>query len=138
MLATAAALGLAAYYYERLAMSKPNKNRYRLSEVRSQVADAVGGDTIVAETDDGQEFTLEHPMFRSPATEEALADLDEDDSEGIARVVLGDTQWNKFAKAGGTASDINRLLMAVGMNMQDEMRGRPTRFSTYSASTPRQ
>lgn len=131
-----AAIAYAArLYHERLTpMSKPNRSHYKLSEVKSQMEDTLGGSTVEFETDDGQVFNMEHPMFRSSETEAALKPLADNDTEGIAKVLLGD-QWDQFVKAGGSASDVNLLMMAVGMNAQDQTQGKSTRFSTYSGTT---
>lgn len=132
--------GYGAWRYDqwRLTVGKPNRNTYRLSEVKTKLSDTLGGEQISFETDDGQTFTIEHPMFRSKTTKQALEPLNDNDTDGIARALLGDDQWEKFSKAGGDGDDINALLMAVGMNMQDQSQGKPARFSTSSGSGPKQ
>jgi hypothetical protein len=117
-------------------MSRQNRSHYKLSEVKTQMEETVGGATVEFETDDGSVFTIEHPMFRSAETDAALKPLSDSDVEGVARVVLGD-QWDQFVKVGGSASDVNLLMTAVGMNMQDQTQGKATRFSTSSRTTPK-
>lgn len=112
-------------------------------EVREQAADAVGGDQIVYRlTDKSDAFLFEHPLFRDPDVQAELDDLDDDDLEGIERVLLGG-QWDRFIAEGGKVGEINRLMMVVSMKSasiaRDHADGtrRPTRSSTSSARTRR-
>ena len=114
------------------------RNRYKLSEAKQQMQDAVGGSDIEFETDDGTVFHLEHPLFRSKTTKDALEPIGDDDSEGIVEVLLGEEQYEKFLSVGGDPDDVNFLLMKVQQDMQDVMRrgrqSRPTRSSASSGS----
>lgn len=110
---------------------KAKRNRYKLSEARKQADEAVGGSVIEFETDSGEVFEIEHPLFYSKATKAALKPLAEDDNESIVRVLLGDAQYDKFIKAGGDVDELTYLQIAVGKDTQDSLRsGRPTRSST--------
>lgn len=115
-----------------------NRNEFTRDQVRSQVADAVGGDEILYRLEaDSEPFRLEHPMFRSKDTEAALEPLEDDDADGIAQVLLGE-QYDRFIAEGGEPEEISRLMFAVGLKMRDAVSGRPTRSSTSSGSTRRQ
>lgn len=111
-------------------MSKSNKNRYRQSEVRRQMEDAVGGSEVIYELDSGEEFILEHPLFRSKETKKQLEYLSENDTEAIGRVLLGDDQYERFIKAGGDVEDLNLLMLRIQLDTRDDIGGRPTRSST--------
>lgn len=118
-------------------MSKPNKKRYVLSQVRAQYAEAVGGETLEAEGPNGEVFTMPHPLFAPTEWKEAV-DAAEDDGQ-LARAMLGEEQWEKYTAAGGDATDIALLWMAVKEDMQGQLKGgRPTRSSTSSGTTRKQ
>lgn len=106
-------------------MSKPNKSRYKLSAVRRSYAEAVGGDVVEVETDDGKLYTFPHPLF----TEDDLArqiDAAEGDT-GKAHVLLGD-QYDDFVKSGGDPNSLMLVYVAARSEMQDTLgRHRPTR-----------
>lgn len=121
----------AALTRRRLTMSvKAKRNRYKLSEAKKQAEEAIGGATVEAELDSGEVFTLPHPLFYDRETKAALKPIDDADTDAIVRVLLGDVQYDKFIKAGGDPDDINFLQIAVSRDMQDSLRGRPTRSST--------
>lgn len=117
-------------------MSKPNKKRYKLAEVRAQYAEAVGGEEIEIEGPGGKTFTMPHPLF-APAAWKKAVDAAEDDDE-MARAMLGDEQFEEFIAAGGDPTDVNFARMAAMEDMQGDLKGgRPTRSSTSSAPTPK-
>ena len=105
------------------AKNNASRNRYRIAEARKQMADKLGGDRVEIETDDGSVFEIEHPMFRSKAEKAALKPLEDDDSEGIARVVLGD-QFDDFVAHGGDPEDLLFVFMALSAATQDVLAGR--------------
>lgn len=106
-------------------MSKPNKSRYKLSAVRASYAEAVGGDQVEVETDDGKTYTFPHPLFTDDDTARRIDDAEGD--EGKARVLLGD-QWADFVKSGGDANSLMLVYVAARSEMQDTLgRHRPTR-----------
>lgn len=109
--------------------TKSNRNRYKIAEVKAQMRDAVGGDTVDVETDDGSVFHLPHPLFYDRAMKAALKALDDEDSDGIARALLGDDQFDKYVDAGGDPDDLNFVMMAVQKDATDSLAGRarPTR-----------
>lgn len=113
-------------------------NEFTLEEIDAQASEAMGGTHIIINVGDGSPFKIEHPMFRSQETEDALADLEESDVEDIARVLLGDAEYERFVKAGGTAQHVNRVLVLVGKRMMDEAQGRPTRSKKSSGRSQRQ
>ncbi|MFJ2113123.1 MULTISPECIES: hypothetical protein [unclassified Streptomyces] len=106
-------------------MSKPNKARFRLSAVKASYAEAVGGELVEVETDDGKVFTFPHPLFADDDTNKAI-DAAEGDA-GKARVLLGD-QWDAYVKSGGDANGLMLCFLAVRAEMQDTMgKHRPPR-----------
>ncbi|MFI8853686.1 hypothetical protein ACIGW3_26320 [Streptomyces sp. NPDC053499] len=106
-------------------MSKPNNSRYRLSAVRRSYADAVGGDQVEVETDDGKVFSFPHPLFTDDDTARQI-DAAEGD-EGKARALLGD-QWDAFVKSGGDGNSLMLVYVAARAEMQDTLgKHRPTR-----------
>lgn len=106
-------------------MSKPNKARFRLSAVKASYAEAVGGELVEVETDDGKIYTFPHPLFADDETNKAL-DAAEGDA-GKARVLLGE-QWDAFVKSGGDANGAMLVFLAVRADMQDTMgKHRPPR-----------
>lgn len=111
--------------------SNADKNRrsaYSRAAVRRKLVETVGSDLIDYDLDDdGQHvFEIEHPMFRSAETREALEPLADSDEVGIAQVVLGD-RYQEFRDAGGHPSDLTELFMQVNLDMRDSFQGRPTR-----------
>ncbi|MGC4946171.1 hypothetical protein ACLQ2N_08190 [Streptomyces sp. DT224] len=97
-------------------MSKPNKARFRLSAVRASYAEAVGGDSVEVETDDGKVYTFPHPLFTSDELAEKINAAEGD--LGKARVLLGD-QWDDYVKSGGDANSLMLVHMAVRTESQD-------------------
>ena len=113
-------------------------NEFTLEEIDAQAAEAVGGTHILIKAGEGEPFRMEHPMFRSPETEDLLEPLEETDTEGIARVLIGgDEEYERFIAAGGTAAHINRTIFVVSQRFQDVQKGRPTRSQKSSGPTPR-
>ncbi|MFE5159640.1 hypothetical protein ACFRNT_14190 [Streptomyces sp. NPDC056697] len=118
-------------------MSKPNKRRYVLSQVRAQYAEAVGGEDIEFEGPGGEIYQMPHPLFADTAWKQAVDDA-EDDAE-LARAMLGEEQYDKYVAAGGDATDVVLLRMAVMEDMQGQLKsGRPTRSSTSSETSRKQ
>lgn len=99
-------------------MSKPNRARYKLSEVRASYAEAVGGDHVEIETDDGTSFTFLHPMFTDDEFQKEFQAADGD--TGRARLTLGD-QYDKFIEHGGSPNDVVLLYVGLQNSMQDTL-----------------
>lgn len=107
-------------------MGKPNKSRYKLSAVRRSYAEAVGGDQVEVETDDGKVFSFPHPMFTSDDLAREIDDAEGD--VGKARVLLGGDQYEDFVKSGGDPNSLMLVYVAARIDMQDTMqKHRPTR-----------
>lgn len=106
-------------------MSKPNKKRYRLSEVKSQMEEAVGGDVVEFETDKGDVLTFPHPLFTDDEWDEKVDAAENSREKAIA--ILGDEQYEKYHAAGHGDGEIGLLMLAVQRDMQDQIRKRPTR-----------
>lgn len=106
-------------------MSKPNKKRYKLSTIKAQFAEAVGGEDVEFELDDGEVLTFPHPLFADDDWSKAV-----DEAEGSAdkaRAMLGDEQYEKFKAQGGVDNDIALLFLAVQQDSQGQVKRRPTR-----------
>jgi hypothetical protein len=107
-------------------MSKPNKKRYVLATVRSQYAEAVGGEEVEFEGPGGKTFTMPHPMFAPSEWTKAVDDAESD--EEIAEAMLGAEQYAAFVEAGGNPADVNFIRMAAMEDMKGALKkGRPTR-----------
>lgn len=110
---------------ESTIMSKPNKARYKLSAVKRSYSEAVGGELVEVETDDGKVFTFPHPLFTDDDTARAI-DAAEGDT-GKARVLLGES-YDDFVKSGGEANTLMLVYVAARSEMQDTLgRHRPTK-----------
>ncbi|MEW1754704.1 hypothetical protein [Streptomyces angustmyceticus] len=107
-------------------MSKPNRKRYKLTEVKAQYAEAVGGEDVEFEADNGELFTFPHPLF---ADDDWSKGVDEaETAKDKARAMLGDEQYEKYAAAGNSDNDVFLLFMAVQQDAQGQLKkGRPTR-----------
>jgi hypothetical protein len=84
-------------------MSKPNRRRYRLAEVVTEIREAKP--TIEIETEDGEVYSVPPPELWP---DEAI-ELSATDPLGAARALLGSERYAAFTKSGGSAS----LLFAV-------------------------
>lgn len=106
-------------------MSKPSKARFKLSAVKASYAEAVGGELVEVETDDGKVWTFPHPLF-TPDDLAKEIDAAEGD-EARARILLGD-QWGEFIKSGGDANGLMLVYVAARSEMQDTLtKHRPTK-----------
>lgn len=106
-------------------MSKPNRKRYRLSEVKQQMTDAVGGDQVEFETDAGDVLTFPHPLFTDEEWDEKVDSAENAHDKAVA--ILGEEQYEKYHAAGHKDGDIALLMLRVQQDMQDQVRKRPTR-----------
>lgn len=106
-------------------MSKPNKKRYVLSQVKAQYTEAVGGDQVEFETDKGDVLAFPHPLFADDEWTEAVDDAESSKDKAIA--ILGQEQYDTYAAAGHGDGDIGLLFLAVQQDMQGQIKRRPTR-----------
>lgn len=106
-------------------MSKPNRKRYKLSEVKTQMTEAVGGDQVEFETDAGDILTFPHPLFTDDEWDERVDGADNSREKAIA--ILGEEQYEKYAAAGHADFEIGLLMLRVQQDMRDQMKKRPTR-----------
>ncbi|MGW7248817.1 hypothetical protein [Streptomyces decoyicus] len=106
-------------------MSKPNKARFKLSAVKASYVEAVGGELVEVETDDGKVWTFPHPLFTG---DELAKEIDAAEGDGAkARVLLGE-QWADFVKSGGDANSLMLVFVAARSEMQDTLnKHRPTK-----------
>ncbi|MFE3471197.1 hypothetical protein ACFXOI_05835 [Streptomyces bacillaris] len=106
-------------------MSKPNRARYRLSEVRQQFTDAVGGADVEFETDAGDILAFPHPLFTDAEWDARVDGAATAHDKAVA--ILGEEQYEKYQAAGHSDNDIALLMMAVQQDMQGQIKKRPTR-----------
>lgn len=100
-------------FQEMTRMSKPNKRRFKLSEIREAQANKTGR-TIEVETDDGQVFELPTPHFWS---DEASSLIGKGRDVELATMLLGGEQrYAEFHAAGGQAADLGILLTAYAQD----------------------
>ncbi len=103
-------------------MSKPNKRRFKLSEVRTQQAQKRGGSTIDFETDNGDTFSIPAPGFW---TDDQAALIGNADTVKLATALLGgEDNYARFKAAGGQSQDISLVMAAYadaqGANSEGE------------------
>ncbi|MFJ2182987.1 hypothetical protein ACIOJG_20435 [Streptomyces anulatus] len=106
-------------------MSKPNRKRYKLSEVKQQFTEAVGGESVEFELDNGEVLEFPHPLFATDEWSTAVDDAET--SRQKAHAILGDDQYDKYVAAGHADSEIGLLFLAVQQDMRDQVKKRPTR-----------
>ncbi|KDN73914.1 hypothetical protein DF19_41690 [Streptomyces olindensis] len=106
-------------------MSKPNRKRYKLTEVKAQFTDALGGEDVEFELANGEVLTFPHPLF---ATDEWTTAVDEAETNREKAVaILGGDQYDKYVAAGHADAEIGLLFLAVQQDMRDQVKRRPTR-----------
>lgn len=105
-------------------MSKPNKKRYILSQVREQYEEAVGPE-VEFELKNGEVLTFPHPLFADDEWSNAV-DAAETNREK-AHAILGAEQYDKFVAAGHQDMEMALLFLAVQQDMQGQVKKRPTR-----------
>ncbi|MDX2551326.1 hypothetical protein [Streptomyces stelliscabiei] len=105
-------------------MSKPNKKRYVLSQVKQQFEEAVGPE-VEFELDNGEVLTFPHPLFADDEWSNAV-DAAETNRDK-AHAILGDEQYDKFVAAGHQDMEMALLFLAVQQDMQGQVKRRPTR-----------
>ncbi|AQW55297.1 hypothetical protein ACIQPP_05610 [Streptomyces violaceusniger] len=106
-------------------MSKPNRARFKLSAVKASYAEAVGGELVEVETDDGKIYTFPHPLFMD---DDLTKEIDAAETDGgKARVLLGE-QWDAYVKSGGDANSLVLVYVAVRAEAQETVqKHRPTK-----------
>lgn len=108
-------------------MAVKKRNVYKVSQVREQMKEAVGSDRLELELDDGTVVHPPHPLFYSAELKAELKELDDDDTEGVAQVLLGD-EYDAWIDAGNTAEDLQLVLIQVQKDTTANLNGRrPTR-----------
>lgn len=106
-------------------MSKPNRKRYKLTEVKQQFTEALGGEDVEFELANGEVLTFPHPLFASDEWTTAVDDAETNREK--AHAILGDDQYDKYVAAGHSDAEIGLLFLAVQQDMRDQVKKRPTR-----------
>ncbi|MFM9454614.1 hypothetical protein [Streptomyces europaeiscabiei] len=83
---------------------------FDVSAARAQRQEALG--RAWSFTVEGDTFTLPTELTRKTAR--ALRDLDDNDVDGLLRVLLGDTQYERFDRLDVTMQDIAAIMEAYG------------------------
>lgn len=104
-------------------MSKPNRSRMKLSEMRAQASESMGVEPgVELEMEDGSVFHIPSPMLLDDDRQEALNALgDKGDAISTAKAILGEEQHLEFLAAGGHSNDVS---LAWGM-LTEEARNNP-------------
>lgn len=90
-------------------MSKPNRKRFRLSQIREAQANKTGR-IIEVETDDGQVYEIDAPGFWADEATELMGKGREVD---LATVLLGGKEkYAAFKASGGRAQDVALAISA--------------------------
>lgn len=117
-------------------MSKPNRRRVVMQQVRQKYAEAVGGEEVEIELADGHTVTVPHPLFAPDDWKDRFDAADNDHDRAVA--ALGD-QYEDFRKHGGDDNDLNLVLIDLQHEMRDVLRSGgkpvPTTSSTSSETT---
>ncbi|MDX2526595.1 hypothetical protein PV367_10725 [Streptomyces europaeiscabiei] len=83
---------------------------FDVSAARAQRQEALG--RAWSFTVEGDTFTLPTELTRKTAR--ALRDLDDNDVDGLLRVLLGDAQYERFDRLDVTMQDIAAIMEAYG------------------------
>ena len=113
-------------------MSKPNRKRIVMQQVRAKYVEAVGGDQVDVELDDGTVVVVPHPMFADDAWKTAFDKAEDDHDRAV--VALGD-QYDTFAEHGGDDGVLNLILIDLQREMQDVIRKGPEAVPTTSSTS---
>lgn len=99
------------------------------ASVRKKLVETIGDTTVEYDPlEDGDVYTFPHPFFYDKETREKLRELTDDDEEGVARVLLGDEQYERFVEKGGEGDEISKLLILIqGDTRKSLASGTPTR-----------
>jgi len=97
---------------ETTRMSKPNKRRYKLSQIREATTERVGASSIELETDDGQVFEFPAPHLWADDTVELAR---QDKTVQLAATLLGD-RHQEFLAAGGHSIDVMMAVAQYGLD----------------------
>lgn len=85
-------------------MTKPNKRRLKLAEMRNQALDALQMEPgIELELPNGDVVVVPNPMLVSDDVQARLAD---EDVVATARAVLGDEEHDRLLSGGGNSNDV--------------------------------
>ncbi|HET9381326.1 MAG TPA: hypothetical protein VFP69_10905 [Streptomyces sp.] len=106
-------------------MSKPNRKRYKLTEVKQQFTEALGGETVEFELGNGEVLEFPHPLFATDEWSTAVDEAETNREKAVA--ILGPDQYDKYVAAGHSDAEIGLLFLAVQQDMRDQVKKRPTR-----------
>jgi len=115
------------YLWEETEMTKPNKRRFKLDEMRQQAAEALKTDPgYEIELEDGVVVFIPHPLFADDRVSEEVEKAT--NAVEIAAAVLGEEEHAKFLAAGGRSSDVSLAWALMQHESEDKLAdGRPTR-----------
>lgn len=97
-------------------MSKPNKRRLKLAELRTQATEAMGMEPgLELELDDGSTLVVPSPLLLADDIQEQV-----DEAKGAvatAKAILGEEEHARFIANGGHSNDV----MLAWKLMSDEL-----------------
>lgn len=100
-------------------MTKPNKRRLKLSEMRDQAMEALGMEPgLELELPNGEVLLVPNPMLVS---DEVQARLSDEDVVSTAKAVLGEEDHARLLAGGGSSNDV--MLAWKLMSEEIETRG---------------
>jgi hypothetical protein len=98
-------------------VSKPNKRRLKLAELRTQATEALGMDPgLELELDDGSTIIVPSPLLLADDVQEVV-----DKAEGAvatAKAILGEEEHARFIKGGGHSNDVMLAWKLMSEDMQ--------------------
>ncbi|HLU76148.1 MAG TPA: hypothetical protein VKZ82_28480 [Nonomuraea sp.] len=114
-----------------MAEKQNRKTRRTLAAVKKKYVEALDlvetdGAIMVPFEAYGEVWEFPHPMFADPEWSQAVDQADTNEAKGAA--ILGEDQYERFIKAGGSIADLLLIFMDVARTTQDELpTGGPTR-----------
>lgn len=110
-------------------MSKPNKARIKLEEMRRQAADALNTEPCMElELDNGEIVAVPHPLFMADEAQAAVNAAGAD-TVAMAKAILGDDVHARFIANGGRSNDVMLAWRLMSQSIVDTLpNGNPTRL----------
>lgn len=106
-------------------MSKPNKRRLKLSEMREQAMESLGMEPgFELELDNGEVVVVPNPTLVPDDVQEKMSDPNQNPID-TARAVLGEVEHKRLLDGGGHSNDV----MLAWKLMSDEIANRDPKAS---------
>lgn len=98
-------------------MSKPNRRRFKLAELRQRETDKTG-DAFEIETDSGEVFEIPAPGFWDDNVKESIA---AGNDVAAAKALFGPRRYLQFRDSGGRAADVLLALKAFAADQGTDL-----------------